>query len=107
MKCSTTSKDGLVQSHENRYTLASDCELPSWGLDARVDTRPRPFVDWTELHRSERKRCSESAQPILLILQWAVAAKRWKERNVWAMRPEEALTLMGIGDMWAPRWRAF
>jgi AAA domain-containing protein len=92
----------LVQSHANRYTLASDVNnalldnLKPWLARALAH-----FVDWTELHRSEPEEIAESAQPILLILQWAVAAKHWPEAKRLGHATEEALALSGKWDMWA------
>ncbi len=95
-------KRGLVQSHEKRYVLASDVnnallgDLQPW-LTRALDH----FVDWTEAHRSEPQLIAESAQPILLILKWAVAAKHWAEVKRVGHATEEALTLSGKWDMWA------
>jgi hypothetical protein len=93
---------GLVQSHDNRYTLASDVnnallgDLMPW-LTRALDH----FVEWTEGNRGKPEIIAASAQPILLILQWAVAAKRWAEAKRLGHATEEALTLSGKWDMWA------
>jgi len=93
---------GLVQSHEQRYTLASDVNnallenLKPWLTRALAH-----FVDWTEEYRSKPEVIAESAQPILLILQWAVAAKHWPEAKRVGHATEEALALSGKWDMWA------
>lgn len=95
-------KRGLVQSHEKRYTLASDVNNALLGdLQPWLTRALAHFVDWTEEHRSQPEVIAESAQPILLILQWAVAAKHWREAKRLGHATEEALALSGKWDMWA------
>lgn len=92
----------LVQSHENRYTLASDVNNALLGeLKPWLERALAHLIDWTEVHRSEPEEIAESAQPILLILQWAVAAKKWTEAKRLGHATEEALALSGKWDMWA------
>ena len=43
---------------------------------------------------------AEEAQPILLILEWGVAAERWTEVKRLGHAVEEALALSGKWDMW-------
>jgi hypothetical protein len=93
---------GLVQSHEERYTLASDVNNALLGdLMPGLKRALTHFVDWTEANRGKPEIIAASAQPILLILKWAVAAKHWAEAKRLGHATEEALTLSGKWDMWA------
>ncbi len=93
---------GLVQSHEQRYTLASDVknamsgDLKPWFIRAVVH-----FSNWTEQHRDQPQLIEAAAQSILIILRWAVAAKAWLEVKQLGHAVEGALTLSGKWDMWA------
>jgi hypothetical protein len=93
---------GVVQSHEQRYALAGDVnitqpgDLNSWSKRALAH-----FVDWTAQHRANPKLIATSAEAILLILRWAVAAQAWPEVKRLGHATEEALTLSGKWDMWA------
>lgn len=101
-------KRGLVQSHDNRYMLASDVNNALLGNSALVGnlnpwfTRALThFEDWLEKHKGNHKLIAESAGPILLIIQWAVAARFWLEVRHLAHGVEEALAVTGKWDMWA------
>jgi hypothetical protein len=101
-------KRGLVQSHNNRYMLASDVNnallansaligsLNSWFTRALTH-----FEDWLEQHKGNHQLIAESAGPILLMMQWAVAAKFWLEVRHLGHGVEEALAVTGKWDMWA------
>jgi predicted ATPase len=93
---------GLVQSHEQQYTLASDVKaaqlgnLKPWFARAVVH-----FIDWTKERRNQHKLIAGSAAAILLLLQRAVAAQAWNEVRSLGHAVEEALTVSGKWDMWA------
>ena len=92
---------GLVQSHEQRYTLASDVKAQQLG-----DSKPwlaramSHLVDWTKERRNQHKLIAGSAAAILLILKQAVAAQAWNEVRSLGHAAEEALTVSGQWDMW-------
>ena len=93
---------GLVQSHEQRYKLASDVKaqhlgnMKPWFARAVVH-----LVDWTKERRNRHKLIAGSAAAILLILKRAVAAQAWNEVRSLGHAVEEALTVNGQWDMWA------
>jgi hypothetical protein len=95
-------RQGLVQSHDRRYTLASDLRnaLP-WNLTSLRMRALAHFVDWVKEMRGNPKAIADSAQPILLILKWAVTARFFAEARALAHGTEEALALSGKWDMWA------
>lgn len=93
---------GLVQSHEQQYTLASDVKaqqlgnLKPWFARAVIH-----LVDWTKERRNQHKVIAGSAAAILLIVKQAVAAQAWNEVRRLGHAAEEALTVSGKWDMWA------
>lgn len=93
---------GLVQSHEQRYTLASDVKAQQLGdlkpWSARAVSH---LVDWTKERRNQHKLIAGSAAAILLILKQAVAAQAWNEVRNLGHAAEEALAVSGQWDMWA------
>ena len=93
---------GLVQSHDQRYTLASDVKAQQFGnlkpLFARAVIH---LVDWTKERRNQYKLIAGSAAAILLILKQAVAAQAWNEVRSLGHAAEEALTVSGQWDKWA------
>lgn len=95
-------KQGLVQSHEKRYTLSSDLRnaLP-WNLTSLRIRALTHFVDWVKEQQGDTEAIANSAQPILLILKWAVSARMFAEARALAHGTEEALALSGKWDMWA------
>ncbi len=95
-------KRGLVQSHDNRYLLASDVNNALLGnLNPWFTRALTHFEDWLEKHAGNHQLIAESAGPILLIMQWAVAAKFWLEVRHLGHGVEEALAVAGKWDMWA------
>lgn len=93
---------GLVQSHEQTYTLASDVTTNLLGDPTPWFKRALAhFVSWTEEKRSKPELIAGSAQPILVVLKWAVTNHSWSEVNQLGHAIEEALTLAGKWDMWA------
>ncbi|HEX6044098.1 MAG TPA: hypothetical protein VFZ22_06385 [Pyrinomonadaceae bacterium] len=93
---------GLVQSHEQLYTLASDVTANMLGDPTPWFKRALAhFVSWTEQKRSKPELIAGSAQAILLVLQWAVTNHSWSEVNQLGHASEEALALSGKWDMWA------
>lgn len=93
---------GLVQSHEQRYTLASDVTADTLGDPTPWFKRALAhFVSWTEQRRSKPELIAGSAQAILLVLKWAVTNHSWSEVKQLGHAIEEALTLSGKWDMWA------
>ncbi|HEX7332134.1 MAG TPA: hypothetical protein VF290_11590 [Pyrinomonadaceae bacterium] len=93
---------GLVQSHEQRYQLASDVKtqqlgnMKPWFARAVVH-----LIDWTKERRNRHKLIAGSAAAILLVLKRAVAAEAWNEVRSLGHAVEEALTVNGQWDMWA------
>ena len=93
---------GLVQSHEERYQLASDVKaqqlgnMKPWFARAVVH-----LVDWTKERRNRHKLIAGSAGAILLVLKRAVAAQTWNEVRSLGHAVEEALAINGQWDMWA------
>lgn len=101
-------KRGLVQSHHNRYLLASDVNNALLANSDRMGslnpwfTRALThFEEWLEQHKGNHQLIAESAGPILLLVQWAVAAKFWLEVRHLGHGVEEALAVTGKWDMWA------
>lgn len=93
---------GLVQSHEQRYTLASDVKAQQFGnLKPWFARAVIHLVDWTKERRNQQKLIAGSAAAILLILRQAVAAQAWNEVRRLGHAAEEALTVSGQWDMWA------
>ena len=92
----------LVQSHEQRYSLASDVNNAMLGDFGPWFKRALThFVAWAEQNRGDHKAIEAAAQPILLILRWAVASKSWPEVKRLGHAAEEALAASGKWDMWA------
>lgn len=93
---------GLVQSHEQQYTLASDVKaeqfanLKPWFARTVVH-----FVDWAKARRNQHKVIAGSAAAILLLMKQAVAAQAWNEVRSLGHASEEAFTVSGKWDMWA------
>ena len=93
---------GLVQSHDQRFTLAEDVKANQIG-----DLKPSfaralvHFLDWTKQRRNQPEEIARSAEAILVILKWAVSAQAWNEVRSLGHAIEEALTLSGKWDMWA------
>ena len=93
---------GLVQSHEQQYSLASDVKaeqfanLKPWFARTVVH-----FVDWAKARRNQHKLIAGSAAAILLLMKQAVAAQAWNEVRSLGHATEEALTVSGKWDMWA------
>ena len=92
----------LVQSHEQRYSLASDVNNAMLGDPGPWFKRALThFVAWAEQNRHNHKAIEGAAQPILLILHRAVASKSWPEVKRLGHAVEEALAASGKWDMWA------
>lgn len=93
---------GLVQSHEQNYTLAPDV-TPEQPADQQLLLKRalNYFVGWTEQHRGDHKRVAAAGGAILLLLKQAVDAKAWTEVSRIGHASEEALTVTGKWDMWA------
>lgn len=101
-------KRGLVQSHHNRYMLASDVNNAlltnsdvSGSLNPWFTRALTHFEEWLETHKGNHQLIAESAGPILLMMQWAVAAKFWLEVRHLGHGVEEALAVTGKWDRWA------
>ena len=93
---------GLVQSHEQQYTLASDVKAAQFGnLKPWFARAVVHFVEWTKERRNQHKLIAGSAAAILLLLKQAVAAQAWNEVRSLGHAAEEALTVSGKWDMWA------
>ena len=94
----------LVQSHDGRYSLTEDVngtlrrerDLTPWLARALWH-----FAAWAELSRQQPKLIAAEAQPIQLVLEWGVAAKRWVEVRRLGHAAEVALALCGKWDAWA------
>ena len=98
---------GLVQSHDKRYTLSSDVNNALLGnLNPWLTRALTHFEDWIEKQCGNPEAIADSAQPIMLILKWAVAAKFWPEVRHLGHGIEEALALSGKWDMWATALQA-
>ena len=95
-------KRGLVESHDNRYMLANDVNNALLGnLNPWFTRALTHFEEWLEQHQGNHRLIAESAGPILLIMQWAVAAKFWLEVRHLGHGVEEALAVTGQWDRWA------
>ena len=95
-------RGGLVQSHDKRYTLSSDLKnaLPRDLASLRRGALSH-FVNWVKEQRGNPNAIADSAEPILLILKWAVSAGFFDEARALGHGTEEALALSGKWDMWA------
>jgi len=92
----------LVQSHEQRYSLASDVNNAMLGdLGPWFKRALTHFEAWGEQNRHNHKAIEGAAQPILLVLRWAVASKSWPDVKGLGHAVEEALAASGKWDMWA------
>ena len=95
-------RQGMVQSHEKRYSLSSDLRksLPQ-NVDSLRTRALNHFVAWVKEQNGNTEAIANSAQPILLIMKWAVSAKMFAEARALGHGIEEALALSGKWDMWA------
>ena len=94
----------LVQSHDGRYSLTGDLSatlrrervLTQW-----LERALTYFADWAERNHRQPKLIAAEAQPILLVLEWGVAAERWAEVRRLGHAAEESFALSGKWDCWA------
>ncbi len=93
---------GLVQSHEQHYTIVSDVSDESLGDLTPWFKRALPyFVDWAKQNRSNPQLLAGSAQAVVLLIKWAVKNRSWDDVIQLGHAIDEALTLSGKWDMWA------
>lgn len=95
-------RKGLVESHDDRYSLAGDVDVALLGnLSGSFARALIHFTDWAERNRSKPETIAKAALPILLILKWGLAARAWPEIIRLAHATEQALSLSGRWDLWA------